>query len=1042
MAYRYLDAFAGFIDESRKIELARILEEKLAQGEIRTREDLNRSLSEAIAKLDPTNGPTVQLELVETSFDDPAKISSKHYNEFVQDVRIDLAAVFKESNLTSDVIGRHEEVSKDFVRVMRTQIQDLESLIRSYQLSISNKQGYSAVIEENFNRNFGVQKNVEIADGALQLVQVPGFPRSFNSGSDVVNISVTRYPEENIYGGVLYGTSPVHDIEFDYNDTVSPKRRRKRTAIRPTKNMLRSGTIYGSWVEIALTDKPIIQTIDGQTYTGFVAVLVINYSHGVDINRIVVDGYSNYDLFIPRVRAKYRGRGNYTLVTTRNARSETIPVSGHGTGKVVLSNFDTLDKTTSLELMFYQPNNSIQRFILDKSQLYDNQIWDEIFAREYEDLTFGHQRAEDGIISTHAHRPIQQRDVLEQSTLDSAIEHLDSAQGVSAMIKTAKDVLNLSNEEVAQLSVALTGLGDDAISQEVALPELTEYSKYEYILGAYSVIPENASYTDASGVFLSHKGETGYDTALSVATEVALEADHIIPSGTTIEYDVLDAEGRMQTPIVPVDTTAVNEVIRASVLAADWINFETRFPVASGTLSMYLNHDAINPTILTQNDALSSRGSWFNASGFLGDANDLSVFTCSYEPEFNLNFFTARQSDGRVVDLIKELSPLSIEESSSDTGLTADGNVVTLSRYPFIDYSEILNTTTSPEFTYANFPYQNLVGKAVLRPHILPPRFEDLTGTNIVVDENVSNLRAFSTNAAAIRYLRFTDIPNQKYCISHFEKSAGGTTRSIYIARFTGTSWQIAFIVSWTGDVRPDGTEIYIADTVDPQYPLSTCQIAVDWNALWLNAPTPLPSTLMGQSTSAYIGALSSSEPDGTTWSLSAIHTISVLELYIAGQYIYIFAIEALPFTVANPAYTQFAMNLILDDVLNDVAWEELESSGWSFGDSVDNIHEFLGPIVLKVNGRRARDKTSYRQTEQRGLDSFQLENEYQFYTHDDRMYINYDFSQDPTAHIYVRYKYLTSGVKLRVIMNTNRFGPYGHSPILNSYRLKVRSRR
>lgn len=93
-------------------------------------------------------------------------------------------------------------------------------------------------------------------------------------------------------------------------------------------------------------------------------------------------------------------------------------------------------------------------------------------------------------------------------------------------------------------------------------------------------------------------------------------------------------------------------------------------------------------------------------------------------------------------------------------------------------------------------------------------------------------------------------------------------------------------------------------------------------------------------------------------------------------------------------------------------------------------------PIELFVDGHKAEDKTAYMLDEQPALEWYDETHNYQFYMLGNTLYTNVNFDEVDDRRVSIKMKYLTSTIKLKIVMrtNTNELCPY--TPRVNNYKL------
>lgn len=93
-------------------------------------------------------------------------------------------------------------------------------------------------------------------------------------------------------------------------------------------------------------------------------------------------------------------------------------------------------------------------------------------------------------------------------------------------------------------------------------------------------------------------------------------------------------------------------------------------------------------------------------------------------------------------------------------------------------------------------------------------------------------------------------------------------------------------------------------------------------------------------------------------------------------------------------------------------------------------------PIELFIDGSKVSDMTNYLESSQNPMDDYVDNNQYQYYLFNDTLYTNINFAEVPYKRISVRYRYLTSYVKLKSVLYTNVKEPHYYTPTVDDYQL------
>ena len=695
MARRYLDSFERLIAENQKRYLLREINRQVDRGEIKSASEYQEVLSQAVSKLNPDNRPIIQLRRVSPR----DKISSRDYNDTMSEVFVDLATLFQESEYTADVISRHELISVDFVKKFRTSIDDLQSKIASLKVLGKSMKGFIGVHYEDFVDITGAKlENMRVTkDSRLELAP-RSTPDLHNDSRDIKTISVQTTPAENIRGGIWHASSSANNIEQNYGQTATSRLGRIPLA-KAQRAMLQSGNDKGYWAEVVMTDRPARQIIDDVRYDGIVSIMQIEFSGAKDINSIVIDPFCEYALEVARVRYKLDGDTTWTTLTytDRNDNNVVKSVTGSGTTSIRLYNFPIIYQCVALELLFYQKDATINRYLVDSSIIDHAELWDQITDKEFELLEFYDEGL--GTIPVMGSTDEPYEGILRKNTqYDLAILNVHQSGTYKETIENTKSALGITNADIddSKLSVDvgtsesfLVGINDPSLDKTLEGKKLEEIHKYEYILGAYSITPQNIEYIGKArpGVYWSHFPGEGYDTAEKTITNIQLSSSFNIPDLTTVEFFIVDDENKLEIPIVPEGTVSHRQRVRNDDFTYDAdddiFTFTTSFPATASTLKLYRNGSLeINQSGYDQTEG--TYGTQINASGIITADASRDIWVAEYDIRYTDLENSQQEADD--VDLTEWISPSGITETIET--LNVDQNIIELSNFPYIDYDQ------------------------------------------------------------------------------------------------------------------------------------------------------------------------------------------------------------------------------------------------------------------------------------------------------------------------------------------------------------------
>ena len=162
MPTQYLDGFNSLVKAHQRKALEKSLAEKVRTGAIKSSQEFNEEVEKLVARIDPTNRALLTLRLVETSPEAPVKVSSRDYNETMQEVAVDLETLYRESNLSSEIISRQEILSVDFVKQFRAELNKLRAIVESSKALAEDTEGSIGIYHEDFTDITGDRKSTRL----------------------------------------------------------------------------------------------------------------------------------------------------------------------------------------------------------------------------------------------------------------------------------------------------------------------------------------------------------------------------------------------------------------------------------------------------------------------------------------------------------------------------------------------------------------------------------------------------------------------------------------------------------------------------------------------------------------------------------------------------------------------------------------------------------------------------------------------------------------------------------------------------------------
>ena len=149
--------------------------------------------------------------------------------------------------------------------------------------------------------------------------------------------------------------------------------------------------------------------------------------------------------------------------------------------------------------------------------------------------------------------------------------------------------------------------------------------------------------------------------------------------------------------------------------------------------------------------------------------------------------------------------------------------------------------------------------------------------------------------------------------------------------------------------------------------------------------------------------------------------------------------------TENNPDWVGRVIRLKDQPYVNYDAYDWVTGNFKAVANSLDDIRDTAGsgyvtytPIALRVQGQIATDKTDYRSKEAPHLSDYTITQRVEYYLDGNQLITNVplDSLGLTSSAVTVTYTHMTDGVRLHVVMRTNRSGEADQSPRINRYRL------
>jgi len=656
----YLEAYNNIIPKTQQDKLLEILRSKFDDaGESPDEAILQSELKKLIAELEKPLGDT-QVQYRKAG--KYGKITSKDYNQTMEEAFVDLSSLYKQDNVVEDVIQKHELLNKAAIRDIRAAMRKVSNDVKVSTIIKENKSGITDAKYDDFykDNNRSTDKIFTAwVDTGTNTCKLPrGLDQSVLSlrGLATADISVKHY------GGGVRGT-------------ISREDHRKEKAI--------DGSLSTFWGEVYLTDEPIKQNYDGSEVYGSVCEITIQLFRKELINYIRYDPFANYPMKILKVKYRLDSADAWTdLGVEQQSSTSTIEY-----------NFIEFE-AKEIMIVVNQENPSINTYRIPRSVINNAEMWQQIADRELS-------------VSTETEEPIQAtQDMINYVTGWQAYSDAIDRYG-SEIKKTTKDIgkdtlaediFNVTTDQITKTeeggadSLKLNVYGKKAPKTD----ELVEVRKYEYLYGAYEIDIRRLWYID-KGLYISPQ----YKTNGSVL-EAEIDTSEVLPSGTSIEYS-LSIDGKNWRNILPSGVYINKERMDVDPIT---LQGKLRFDTTDANLDSAYRNQTLMPSGVP--DLAYSFNESTNittvASGwYIGTA----AYTVSYTPSGISNVTPS----GIVADFSQDA--LTDVEDIFDTGASRNFKVE-LNHNPYIDFRVLNDTsdaqTTGPGFLYINGKWLNSSG--------------------------------------------------------------------------------------------------------------------------------------------------------------------------------------------------------------------------------------------------------------------------------------------------------------------------------------------
>lgn len=710
MRQSYLESYYNLIPKTQQDRLLSVIKERYdSAGQSPDDSSIQKQLEILVTQLKkPLGDPLVQLRKA-SKF---GKISSNDYNNTMDEVYIDLGALYKQNNTINQTIKIHKLLNETVLKDVRSALSKVENDIMVHKVIKENKTGITDAIYNTFYKEDNVSTDKVYAaytDVDTNSIKLPvGLSQSSLTidGLALAEIDIVHY------GGGIKGT-------------IEDESHRKEKAI--------DGSSETFWGEVILTDEPIRQVYDGSTYFGAICEVVISLFRSDLVNHVKINPFSNYPLTVVKILYAETSTGSWV----------DLGVASQSSTSVMEFNFSEV-LTKQIKIVLNQRNPSVNTYKIPRRVINNAQLWQQIVDREYS-------------ISTESESPIQAtQDMIDYITgwkayVDATSDFKDKITSIgkpSDYEQTGS--ISESIFDAASSVMTKTGSGDESSSLKLNLygkrtdkdSELVEARKYEYVYGAYEIDVRKVWYME-SGEYISPTYSPN-----GTIIEARMDATEVVPSGTSIEYQVATRFDEWKN-ILPSGVYINQERLDIdSITQTGYL----RFPCTGSLGAVYRNDDKMPTGDYTFNattgEVVISSG-WYMAS---------SAFTVSYTPKGITDVIPS----GVVVSFAND-TLIRSDEVYRETG--SRQYKVTLEHFPYVNYNIVNDTSeagkTSPNFSYEDGRYLNSSGGTLY--DIAPAGYYDILEVKVDGFDAINMTDYFKNIRPALTLYDFVNYPYYEY---------------------------------------------------------------------------------------------------------------------------------------------------------------------------------------------------------------------------------------------------------------------------------------
>ncbi len=651
MRNSYLEFYHNVIPKIQQERLLKILKKRYDDAGV-TPDDviLQTKLESLIAELRvPLGDPQVQYKGASKY----GKISSKDYNNMMEEIFVDIGALFKQNNTTNKTIKVHELLNDAVLKDVRSALRKVENDIFVYKVIKEKKTGRTDAKYNTFYKDDN--KSMEVVYKAWHDLETDSIKLPVGVDHSALSINGLAMADIDLYhyGGGIKGT-------------LESEEHRKEKAIDESKETF--------WSEVILSDEPIRQVYGGETKFGAVCEIVISLLRAELINHIKYTPFTNYPLTVTKIL--YKEKHDTVWVDLEVTEQESTSAMEFNFEEVLAK---------EIKIVINQKNPSINTYKLPKRLVNNVELWQQIADREYS-------------ISTKTTAPIQAtQDMINyvsgwQAYVDAIEKYKGKLKDIGKHFETgsiSKTVFEATTGEIIEASekgadeLKLDLYGEKSTKKD----ELIETRKYEYVYGAYNI--------DVKRMWYIERGEYISPQYLPNGTiiETTIDVTDVIPSGTSIEYQVGTRDNQWRN-ILPTGIYIYGERLDVDPITQEGI---LRFVPDGYPSGVYRNGEIMPSGVST------------DPSGYYWDSTTRTIVvgsgwytpTSIYTVDYDLKGKSDVMPSGVVVSFANDTL---LEADETFTNVGTREYKIELSHNPCIKY-DIINDTSEGRISPSGFTY-------------------------------------------------------------------------------------------------------------------------------------------------------------------------------------------------------------------------------------------------------------------------------------------------------------------------------------------------